>query len=385
MLLASRRLSPLSAGGKPLLAAALVLSLLSLLLPLAYQRLLATDASVVRAPPQPSASPLVAPAGSTAAGPSHDSALSAAALLHEPEATALADKVTVLLTGYEGGIRAGWLHDTVQRYLSADFDALVDRVLLVWNNPAVPCPVAAQHPRLAVLSQRSNSLNHRWTRSLPFIRTAAVFNLDDDVFVSRAGLQCALRWWRNDTQRLVAPYVRLVRADLSYVMDDLRLGGRYSIALPRALLLSRAHMALYANSPPPLLRYVDEQEARCDDILLNALVGNATRRPPLRLLLPAGSVTDHFANCDFGNTPGVGGLTMQRNRSALRSECTIAIARMLGEGGGGLCHATDAVATCTADGQRAAVQHALGHGEFAAMLNNTPCRVNELGRTGDTG
>ena len=385
MLLASRRLSPLSARVKPLLAAALVLSFLSLLLSFAYQRLLAPDVSVVQAPSQPTASLLATPAASTAAGPALDGLLSAAVHLHEPQATALADKVTVLLTGYESGIRAGWLHDTVERYLSPDFDALVDRVLLVWNNPAVPCPITVQHHRFAVLSQRSNSLNHRWMRSLPFIRTAAVFNLDDDVFVSRAGLQCALQWWRNDTQRLVAPYVRLVRADHSYVMDDLRLGGRYSIALPRALLLSRAHMALYASSPAPLLRYVNEQEARCDDILLNALVGNATRRPPLRLLLPSGSVTDHFANCDFGNTPGVGGLTMQRNRSALRSECTLGIARLLGEGGGGLCHATDAVATCTANGQRAAVQHMLMHGEFAAMLNSTPCRVNELGRTEDKG
>ena len=374
-MLIGRRLSAVSTPVKPLLLAALILSLASLLLPLAYQRL--HPATLVSLSSSPTATQHVI-AGSSTFRTSFRSSPSAVGRLVEAEATGVADKVTVLLTGYEAGIRAGWLQSTIERYLSADFDALVDRVLLVWNNPAVACPIGIRHSKLAILSQPSNSLNHRWIRSLPFIRTAAVFNLDDDVFVSRAGLECALQWWRSDEQRLVAPYVRLVHANYSYVMDDLRLGGRYSIALPRAILLSRQHMRLYANSPAPLRRYVDEQEARCDDILLNALVSNHTARPPLRLLLPSGSVVDHFANCNFGARPGVGGLTMQHNRAQLRSDCTLGIAYLMGGWGGGLSRSSEELATCSADGQRAEVRLRMKEGEFAGMLNSAPCEVNEL-------
>ena len=282
-------------------------------------------------------------------------------------------KVTVVITGYQSGLRHSWLHSTIGRYLMSEFDELVDRVILVWNNPNMPCPVQIEHVKFAVLSQPSNSLNHRWTATLPYIRTAAVFNLDDDVFVARSGLRCMLQWWRADRQRLVAPYVRLIHSNNSYVMDDLRLGGRYSIALPRALLLSRQHLETYASSLPSMLRYVDEQEARCDDILLNAAVGNSTGKAPLRVLLPAESVVDHFANCGFGSDDRVGGLTMQANRAALRSECTVGIASLFDGWNSGLHRSSDAVASCAADGRPTALRHSLKEGEFAQMLSTAPC------------
>ena len=292
---------------------------------------------------------------------------------HKPSDVDRAARVTIVITGHESGFRPSWLRATIERYLSSEFDTLVDRVILVWNNPDVSCPVHITDPRLVVLPQSANSLNNRWIHTLPYIHTAAVFNLDDDVFVARTGLRCMIEWWRNDSLRLVSPYVRLIHSNNTYVMDDLRLGGRYSIALPRAVLLSRDHLVTYAANDPQLLRYVDEQEARCDDILLNAAVGSSTGRAPLRVLLPAESVVDHFANCDFGGMEGVGGLTLQANRSALRSECTLGIAERHFDRGSGLHHSSDAVATCTAEGRRAALRHTVLEGEFANMLNNAPC------------
>ena len=288
-------------------------------------------------------------------------------------------KVSIVITGYESGLRPIWLQSTIERYLSAAFDTLVDRVILVWNNPNVSCPIHIQHPKLVTLEQPTNSLNNRWIHTLPHIRTTAVFNLDDDVFVSEPGLQCMLLWWRDDRERMVSPYVRLVHSNNSYVMDDLRLGGRYSVALPRAIMLSRHHLETYAASDPQMLRYVDEQEARCDDILLNAAVGDSTGKAPLRILLPAESVMDHFANCDFGGMAGVGGLTMQANRAALRSECTLGIAERFFGRDSGLHLSSDAVATCTTDGRRAALRHSIQEGEFAGMLDSALCDAPKRG------
>ena len=344
--------------------------LLRLLVPLLAIALLLIGLSTVLLP---SPQPHVSRTSDAAAGVETSVTLRLYAALGD-EATD--GEVTVIITGYESGFRPAWLRSTVERYLSSEFDTLVDRVILLWNNPAEPCPIHIQHRKLVTLSPATNSLNNRWIHSLPHIRTAAVFNLDDDVFLSRPGLQCMLEWWRDDSERLVAPYVRLVHSNNSYVMDDLRLGGQYSIALPRAIVLSRRHLETYAASAARLLQYVDEQEARCDDILLNAAVGASSGKAPLRVLLPAQSVLDHFANCDFGSMAGVGGLTMQANRAALRSECTVSIANSFPDKGSGLHHSSDSVATCSADGRKTTVLHSIAEGEFANMLDNAPCQAS---------
>lgn len=36
-----------------------------------------------------------------------------------------------------------------------------------------------------ILRMKSNSLNHRWTKIAEHVQTAAVLNLDDDVFVNK--------------------------------------------------------------------------------------------------------------------------------------------------------------------------------------------------------
>jgi hypothetical protein len=97
------------------------------------------------------------------------------------------EKVTVIVTSFRSsGFRPLWLHAILSIYCDVSMQDLVDRVLLIWNNPEQAPP---QHlPSCVIIHQAPyNSLNHRWVASLPYIRTEAILNLDDDISVSKVG------------------------------------------------------------------------------------------------------------------------------------------------------------------------------------------------------
>lgn len=120
-----------------------------------------------------------------------------------PHGPAQSDKVTVLLSAYRtDGLRPRWIRQTAQLYSSSDFDHLVDRIILVWNEPTAPPPKMPKGVK--VLKGDVNSMNnrparrlargasklltdhqlHRWIITRPWIRTTAVLVLDDDISVS---------------------------------------------------------------------------------------------------------------------------------------------------------------------------------------------------------
>ena len=234
-------------------------------------------------------------------------------------------KVTLLLTGFYLNRRLIWLRRTILTFLSEDYADLIDRIVLVWNNPDADCPLAnITHPRLLVLPQSVNHLPARWTASYPQIRTAAVLNLDDDIVITRPAVLCMLSWWRAHPSRLITPFVRRITEE-TYVPDELMDGSAYSAALPRALMLSREHLVRYASKQyAPLRQYVIEQK-KGDDILMNAVAMHHTRLPPLRVLLPAGSIIDYF-DCHTQHSD-VGGKALQQGWAGMRTTVAVHIGR----------------------------------------------------------
>jgi hypothetical protein len=70
------------------------------------------------------------------------------------------DKVTVLLSAYRTtGLRPQWIHDTAALYTSTPFQHIVDRVILVWNEPSAPPP--RMPIRVQVIRSKVNSMNNR--------------------------------------------------------------------------------------------------------------------------------------------------------------------------------------------------------------------------------
>ena len=81
-------------------------------------------------------------------------------LLLRQDARRASDKVTVVLSGYRTeGLRPQWLHNTATLYSQAEFKDIVDRIILVWNEPSAAAPRMPHGVR--VVRGESNSMNNR--------------------------------------------------------------------------------------------------------------------------------------------------------------------------------------------------------------------------------
>ena len=72
------------------------------------------------------------------------------------------------------------LISSMAQYLSPQYEGLVRKVVVVWNEKGPPPDLPEA---VTVLRMHNASLNNRWTRVGEHVHTDAVLNLDDDVFV----------------------------------------------------------------------------------------------------------------------------------------------------------------------------------------------------------
>ncbi|BGP35412.1 hypothetical protein JCM10296v2_007250 [Rhodotorula toruloides] len=233
-----------------------------------------------------------------------------------------ASKLTLVLAAYEtDGLRPQWLKRILDTYASAQYADTVAGIVLVWNRPGVE-PPAGLPKSVKVVRAPVNSLNNRWTLTRGLVKTPGMVVTDNDLVLSKPALRCLHRVWHSHPTRLIGPFVRR-RDGSSYVLDELvARPSPYNFVLPRALVGSAELVGRYAEKEwEDARRYVDEQEAHCDDILLNLIVGQTTRKAPLRVALPPGSIGDFATYCSPLNRPASSGLADQSSRAALRSEC----------------------------------------------------------------
>lgn len=245
--------------------------------------------------------------------------------------------VTVVITSYmTTGWRPSWVKEIIERYLAVDMKGLVSKVILVWNNMEEPVPSTIPTPddfpgRLVVIRPSANSLNNRWIDTLAHIDDdeGSVLNLDDDLYTTREGLICMLNWHSKEPNRMVAPFVRRIEENSTYVMSELLDGSAYSVVLPRIMLVPVKFLRVYASEAFKNFRtYVDEQDAHCDDIVMNVVAQQTANVPPLRVLLPENAVIDFYSNCWSQSKEETGGLGLQTGRTERRSECVREIMRM---------------------------------------------------------
>ncbi|GAA5865289.1 hypothetical protein JCM8547_005045 [Rhodosporidiobolus lusitaniae] len=231
-------------------------------------------------------------------------------------------KAVVLLSAYEvDGLRPTWLRTILGRYTSNEYAQVVEKVVLVWNEPNADPPKDLPKGVEVVLAT-NNSLNNRWTLAAPRLTNSPVIVADNDLFLSPAALRCLLTVQKDNPELLLGPYVRR-RDGEEYVLDELVThASPYHFVLPRAMLASPEVVALYGT--PELLQhrsYVDSQAAHCDDLLFNLVAGASTGSAPLRVALPPASVSDFSTVCGPLDRANSAGLADQSNRATLRSEC----------------------------------------------------------------
>ncbi len=140
-----------------------------------------------------------------------------------------------------------------------------------------------------------------------------------------------LSWLRREPTRMVGPFVRRIESGGKYVLDELLDSSKYSIMLPRILLLPTSYLQAYSGKKcRKYHEYVDTQSAHCDDIFLNMVALEESRKPPLRVLLPEESVVDLYSKCWTKSKMLTGVLGLQKGRTIRRNECAKELMKMKG-------------------------------------------------------
>lgn len=199
--------------------------------------------------------------------------------------------------------RFPWLLITLRTYLSREYDDIFYRIIVVWNSGDPIAPelerlvekeeLEGRRNRLVVLEAGSKSLNNRWIKTIPFVATEMVLNIDDDIVALKPAIQCMLLNTRPNV--IAGPFARTVGKYFNYSTDERTSGAPkpdYALILPRIMLLKRHHLIAYSQAPREFLRYIDSEPSHSDDILLNLVAPEK-----LRVIPPPGSVVDYDRLC----------------------------------------------------------------------------------------
>lgn len=245
------------------------------------------------------------------------------------------NKITVVLMSYPGSDRHHRLVTLLDK-AAVEWRGFVEEVLLIWNGDAektaMPASVseaiatinkkAVQNEgrKVVVLPQKDNRIDNRW-RTAKKVRTAAALIMDDDINLSLEGALCLRSVWQSlaqpgplvgidvrshfvhgapsavpkggdnphphlaaeafhkdaakDTDAPAGPF-----GPLGYVARDQSFGfKKYSIVLPRSVMVHRAHLeaydAMWQDEATGIRKIVDT--LKCDDIALNYVVANMSR------------------------------------------------------------------------------------------------------------
>lgn len=87
------------------------------------------------------------------------------------------------------------------------------------------------------------------------------------------------------------------------------------------MMLGKPHLKIYRTIKQEIRDYVDSQVAHCDDITMNVAVAQRMKKPPFRVMVPSGTVTDYYEVCWKNYKNDTAGLGLQQHRATLRSEC----------------------------------------------------------------
>jgi len=216
---------------------------------------------------------------------------------------------TLVILGYHPS-RTKPIHKIVSTYIS---HPSLHRVIFIWNN--VKHPVSLSHfgfnefekSRIHFELAKVNSLNNRF-KPRNNIETQALAVVDDDNLLDLNQLSCLFKKWQENQDVMVGAIGRLYQNGqyLSGTNDD------YNIILPVKCFFHAKYLEEFASPKHERLRsYVDNQEAHCDDISLNFLIGKLSGKSHL-LVSSAKPVI----------LSKVGSLSDQGQRTALRTECS---------------------------------------------------------------
>ncbi|KAI3816179.1 hypothetical protein L1987_15870 [Smallanthus sonchifolius] len=158
--------------------------------------------------------------------------------------------------------------------------ASVCEIVVVWNKGKPPDPndLDSMVP-VRIRVEDKNSLNNRFKPD-PLIKTKAVLELDDDIMMNCDDVERAFKIWRENPQRLVGFYPRLVTGPppLQYRPEKhARKHNGYNMILTGAAFVDHdAAFERYWRKEAEAGRITVDEVFNCEDVLMNFLYANAT-------------------------------------------------------------------------------------------------------------
>ena len=149
---------------------------------------------------------------------------------------------TIVLMAYYPE-RSERLADLVSQY-AAMVDE-IDRVVFIWNNLDVPCPIHASE-RVLVIHALKNTMNNRFDVSGE-TRTETIIHVDDDIFLTRNGVRQLIHaYYEPGNRHSLIGYDK--RSHLFSLYLFFHLHGTPQLTLPKSWIVKKQYLAAYMNS-----------------------------------------------------------------------------------------------------------------------------------------
>ncbi|RWV80921.1 hypothetical protein GW17_00057726 [Ensete ventricosum] len=169
----------------------------------------------------------------------------------------------------------------------------VREIVVVWNKGKPPrenefdsvVPV-----RIRV--EEINSLNNRFKVD-PLIKTRAVLELDDDIMMACDDIEKGFRVWRENPDRLVGFYPRLVDGSPLQYRNERYARGKngYNVILTGAAFMDSEYaFKRYGSQEATEGRALVNQFFNCEDLLMNFLYSNASSERTVEYVHPAWAI-----------------------------------------------------------------------------------------------
>lgn len=149
---------------------------------------------------------------------------------------------TIVLMAYYPE-RSEMLADVVSQYTGMVDE--IDRVVFIWNNLEVPCPVS-DSKRVLVIRPHKNDLNNRFDVSAA-IQTETVIHVDDDILLTRMGVRRLIyAYYEPGNRHSLIGYDK--RSHLFSLYLFFHLPGTPQMTLTKSWIVKREFLSSYMAS-----------------------------------------------------------------------------------------------------------------------------------------
>ncbi|CAH3150733.1 unnamed protein product [Pocillopora meandrina] len=164
----------------------------------------------------------------------------------------------------------------------------IAKIIVLWTAD-VPFAHSRKWPQvgvpLVIVRPESKTGNSRFVPRA-VIETSAVLSLDEDIILNSDAIDFAFSTWRTFPDRIVgfaarSHYWNSARSQWSYssILSD-----QFSIILTNGAFYHRYYNYLYTHNLPPRVHRMVEHHGTCEDLAMNFLVADITRKPPIKVL-----------------------------------------------------------------------------------------------------